>query len=327
MNGRGVRELVGRLLDGEARALARAISWIEDEDERGLEVLDAVYPKVGRSYRIGISGPPGAGKSTLVDGLTEHFLDAGSTVGIIAVDPTSPFTGGALLGDRIRMQTLGTREGVFIRSMATRGGLGGLSRFVPSVAAAMDAFGMDYVVLETVGVGQSELDIAEASDTTVIVLVPESGDSIQAMKAGLMEIGEVFVVNKADREGAEMTVEEIKSMLGLKSDADGWAPPVVLTTATTGAGIPELAEAIESHRGHLKSRGSFEERRRAHFVSQVRAIVVGALERDLLLRLGGESTLDALVGDVTRGLRSPYRIAGEVLKSIGQSGPADGRSA
>jgi LAO/AO transport system kinase len=317
MSTSGVPELVDRLLAGEPRALARAISWIEDEDERGLEVLDAVYPEVGGSYRIGISGPPGAGKSTLVDGLTEHYLNAGKTVGIIAVDPTSPFTGGALLGDRIRMQRLGTREGVFIRSMATRGGLGGLSRFVPSVAATMDAFGMDYVVLETVGVGQSELDIAQAADTTVIVLVPESGDSIQAMKAGLMEIGEVFVVNKADREGAEMTVEEIKSMLLLKADADGWTPPVVLTTATTGEGIPELAKAIESHRAHLTSRGSFEERRRAHFVSQVRAIVVSALERDLLVKLGGESTLNALVGDITKGLRSPYRIAKEVLKSIG----------
>jgi LAO/AO transport system kinase len=319
MSAGGVPELVDRLLAGEARALARAISWIEDEDERGFEVLDAIYPKVGRSYRIGISGPPGAGKSTLVDGLTEHYLNAGKTVGIVAVDPTSPFTGGALLGDRIRMQRLGTREGVFIRSMATRGGLGGLSRFVPSVAAAMDAFGMDYVVLETVGVGQSELDIAEAADTTVIVLVPESGDSIQAMKAGLMEIGEVFVVNKADREGAEMTVEEIKSMLLMKGESDGWGwvPPVVLTTATTGEGIPELAHAIEAHREHLKAHGAFEERRRAHFVSQVREIVVSALERDLLVRLGGEGTLDALVGDVTKGLRSPYRIAKEVLESIG----------
>jgi LAO/AO transport system kinase len=327
LSGRGVPELADRLLAGEPRALARAISWIEDEDERGLAVLDAVYPKVGRSYRIGISGPPGAGKSTLVDGLTAHYLNAGATVGIIAVDPTSPFTGGALLGDRIRMQRLGTREGVFIRSMATRGGLGGLSRFVPSVAAAMDAYGMDYVVLETVGVGQSELDIAEAADTTVIVLVPESGDSIQAMKAGLMEIGEIFVVNKADREGAEMTVEEIKSMLSLKSDSDGWAPPVVMTTATTGNGVPELAQAIDSHREHLTSRGAFEERRRAHFVSQVRAIVVDSLERDLLIKLGGESVLNALVGDVTKGLKSPHRIAEEVLRSIGNSGPAEGRGA
>jgi len=167
-----VPELIERLKSGDALALARAISWIENEDARGLELLDVIYSGIGRSYRIGISGPPGAGKSTLVDGLTEHLLDEGSTVGIIAVDPTNPFTGGALLGDRVRMQRLGIREGVFIRSMATRGGLGGLSRSAPSVAAVMDAAGFDYVIFETVGVGQSELDIAGTADTTVIVLVP-----------------------------------------------------------------------------------------------------------------------------------------------------------
>jgi LAO/AO transport system kinase len=312
----GVDELVRRLTSGDSVALARAISWIEDEDERGFALLDAVYPRVGGAYRIGISGPPGAGKSTLVDGLTDSYLEAGSSVGIIAVDPTSPFTGGALLGDRVRMQRLGVREGVFIRSMATRGGLGGLSRAAPSVAAAMDASGLDYVILETVGVGQSELDIAEAADTTVIVLVPESGDSIQAMKAGLMEIGEIFVINKADREGAEMMVEEIRSMLGLKHDAEGWTPPVVLTQATTGEGIPNLVEAIASHREFLVAGGLFEERRRASFKSQVRSIIVGALERKVLDRLGGDAGLDAKVGDVTRGHRSPYEVAREVLDNI-----------
>ena len=308
-----VGDLVERMLAGDTVSLARAISWIEDEDERGLEVLNAVYPRVGGAYRIGISGPPGAGKSTLVDGLTERLLDAGKTVGIIAVDPTSPFTGGALLGDRVRMQKLGVRDGVFIRSMATRGGLGGLSRAAPGVAAVMDAFGLDYVILETVGVGQSELDIAEAADTTVIVLVPESGDSIQAMKAGLMEIGEIFVVNKADRDGAGMTAEELKSMLTLKDRPDGWLPPVVLTMATTGEGIPELAEAIEEHRRFLDSADLLEERRRAHFKSQVRSIIVDSLEQELYERLGGEPGLDSMIGDVTRGHRSPYQVAREVI--------------
>jgi LAO/AO transport system kinase len=315
VNGTQVDRMLERFFAGEAAGLARAITWIENEDERGRQVLNAVYPRTGRAYRIGISGPPGAGKSTLVDTLTEHLLDRGKTVGIIAVDPTSPFTGGALLGDRIRMQRLGTREGVFIRSMATRGGLGGLSRTATSVAAAMDAFGLDFVLFETVGVGQSELDIADAADTTVIVLVPESGDSIQAMKAGLMEIGEIFVINKSDREGADMTVQEIMSMLTLKQSSSGWEPPVVKTVASRGEGIPELAGEIDRHGAFLSANGLLSERRRRHFVSQVREIVVAELERELYARLGA-AHLDEIVGDVSKERRSPYAIAREVLNRL-----------
>jgi len=314
-----VPELIERLKSGDALALARAISWIENEDARGLELLDVIYSGIGRSYRIGISGPPGAGKSTLVDGLTEHLLDEGSTVGIIAVDPTSPFTGGALLGDRVRMQRLGIREGVFIRSMATRGGLGGLSRSAPSVAAVMDAAGFDYVIFETVGVGQSELDIAGTADTTVIVLVPESGDSIQAMKAGLMEIGEIFVVNKADRDGGDMMVEEIKSMLLLRDPSLAWTPPVLRSVATTGEGVAEIAGTIEEHRAFLTEHELLQKRRRDHFRSQVRDIVVDSLERELYERLGGESGLDSMIGDVTRGHRSPYQVAREVMDSMDET--------
>jgi len=311
-----VPDLIERLKNGEVRALARAISWIENESAQGIELLDAIYPDTGNAYRIGISGPPGAGKSTLVDALTEQLLDAGSTVGIIAVDPTSPFTGGALLGDRVRMQRLGTREGAFIRSMATRGGLGGLSRSAPSVAAAMDASGLDYVIFETVGVGQSELDIAEAADTTVIVLVPESGDSIQAMKAGLMEIGEIFVVNKADRDGADMTEAEITSMLTLKEDPTGWHPPVLKTTASTGEGVDAVVATIEKHRRFLVDGGLIQQRRRDNFKSQVRTIVLDALERRLYERVGGDEGLDEMVGDVTRGHRSPHQVARDVLDGL-----------
>lgn len=319
MRSASVPELIERLKSGDALALARAISWIENEDARGLELLDVIYSGIGRSYRIGISGPPGAGKSTLVDGLTEHLLDEGSTVGIIAVDPTSPFTGGALLGDRVRMQRLGIREGVFIRSMATRGGLGGLSRSAPSVAAVMDAAGFDYVIFETVGVGQSELDIAGTADTTVIVLVPESGDSIQAMKAGLMEIGEIFVVNKADRDGGDMMVEEIKSMLLLRDPSLAWTPPVLRSVATTGEGVAEIAGTIEEHRAFLTEHELLQKRRREHFKSQVRDIVVDSLERELYERLGGESGLDSMIGDVTRGHRSPYQVAREVMDSMDET--------
>lgn len=316
MRSTSVPDLIERLKNGEVRALARAISWIENESAQGIELLDAIYPDTGNAYRIGISGPPGAGKSTLVDALTEQLLDAGSTVGIIAVDPTSPFTGGALLGDRVRMQRLGTREGAFIRSMATRGGLGGLSRSAPSVAAAMDASGLDYVIFETVGVGQSELDIAEAADTTVIVLVPESGDSIQAMKAGLMEIGEIFVVNKADRDGADMTEAEITSMLTLKEDPTGWHPPVLKTTASTGEGVDAVVATIEKHRRFLVDGGLIQQRRRDNFKSQVRTIVLDALERRLYERVGGDEGLDEMVGDVTRGHRSPHQVARDVLDGL-----------
>ncbi|MBN1154061.1 methylmalonyl Co-A mutase-associated GTPase MeaB [candidate division KSB1 bacterium] len=242
-----IDELMNRFSSGDRRALARLITMIENEASESGLVLDRLYDRVGGAVRIGVTGPPGAGKSTLVDQLTKLYRKGQSSVAIIAVDPTSPFTGGALLGDRIRMNDLATDQGVFIRSMATRGNLGGLSEHAIETADLMDAFGFDVVIFETVGVGQSELDIAEAADTTLVVLVPESGDSIQAMKAGLMEIADIFVINKSDRLGADRMLMELQSILELRNGSELWQPVIVNTIANAGEGIIELAGEIENH--------------------------------------------------------------------------------
>ncbi|MDZ7318019.1 MAG: methylmalonyl Co-A mutase-associated GTPase MeaB, partial [candidate division KSB1 bacterium] len=242
-----MENLIQRYLSGDRRALARLISYIENETDNASQLLDKIYYRTGHAYRIGITGPPGAGKSTIVDQLARLYRQRQKTVGIIAVDPTSPFSGGALLGDRIRMGDLATDPGVFIRSMATRGSLGGLAQRTLEAADLLDGFGFEIIIFETVGVGQSELDIVEAADTTVVVLVPESGDSIQAMKAGLMEIADIFVVNKADREGAERVVLEIQYVLEFNKEARKWLPPVLQTMAHTGQGIGNLLEQIDRH--------------------------------------------------------------------------------
>jgi len=243
------------LLRGDRRSVARAISLIENGSSGADEILSAIYTHTGRAYRIGITGPPGAGKSTLTNKLAQWYRKQNVRVGIIAVDPTSPFNGGALLGDRVRMTDVELDGGVFIRSMASRGSLGGLSKKTREAADILDASGMEIILLETVGVGQSELDIAGAADTTVVVLVPESGDGIQAMKAGLMEIADFFVLNKADRPGADQAVMSIKMILGFRPhDAVSWMPDVLKTVASEGKGIQEIADLIAKHRAHLKKR-------------------------------------------------------------------------
>jgi LAO/AO transport system kinase len=261
-----------RVLAGDARAVARAISLIEDEAPAGAELIRRIFAHTGRAYLIGVTGPPGAGKSTLVDRMTAGLRKEGRTVGIVAVDPTSPYTGGAILGDRVRMQAHARDEGVFIRSMATRGHLGGLARATGEVAFVFDAAGRDVVIIETVGVGQDEVDIVRTADLSIVTIVPGSGDEVQALKAGIMEIADIFVVNKADREGADRTVNSIEAMLSLHTFAEGeWRPPIVKTEATTGRGVPELLETIEKFRQHTaETQGS---RRRARAEWRLRELL------------------------------------------------------
>src|SRR5688572_17204141 len=329
---------------GKTAALARAVSMVENQRDGFEQLLSALHSRVGRARRIGVTGPPGAGKSTLTTQLISTYRAAGMRVGVIAVDPTSPFTGGALLGDRVRMESVALDPGVYIRSLATRGSLGGISSATRSVADVLDAFGFDRILMETVGVGQSELEIARAADTTVVVLVPESGDSIQALKAGLMEIADIFVVNKADRPGAERVRNDIELMLGMRHghamDAAGhhgvdlkavanpgkaarqaareeqserWTPPVVLTTAHKGEGIADLAGFLDRHHHYLEEGGELRERRRRRLREQVMDVADYRLRRRLWSDEQVMAFVDSVIPRIERGEVSPYGIADELL--------------
>ena len=270
---------LAKLLAGDRITIARSISSVENEAVNSQELLRMIFPRTGRSYRIGITGPPGAGKSTITNWLARLYRTRGLRVGIIAVDPTSPFTGGALLGDRVRMTDVEMDEGVFIRSMASRGSLGGLSKKATEAADVLDASGVDVVILETVGVGQSELDIAGAADTTMVVLVPESGDSIQAMKAGLMEIADFFVMNKADRAGADQAVMSINMILAMRKETE-WTPAVLKSIASENKGTEEIAAKIDEHRKFLEQGERLAAKRHSRMERRIRDLVADRLRVD-----------------------------------------------
>jgi LAO/AO transport system kinase len=311
-----VREVIRAVLDGDRVAIARAISLVENEDERSIPLLDACYAKTGRARRIGITGPPGAGKSTLVARLAQEYRKAGKTVAIVAVDPTSPFSGGALLGDRVRMADLAGDSGVFIRSMATRGSMGGLATHTSQVCDVLDAAGFSRLLIETVGVGQSELEVAQTADSTAVVLVPESGDAVQAMKAGLMEIGDLFVINKADRDGAERAAFAVKSALELRSRDSGWESPVLLTTASQGTGVAEVIATFDDHFEFLERQGGLGQRRRRRLEQRLEDLLRAQLWVEFRERVPA-STWSACIADLAERRITPHQAAERLIGEAG----------
>jgi LAO/AO transport system kinase len=306
--------LVDRVAAGETNAVARAISKVEDGAADVAELMKQLFPRTGRALIVGITGAPGAGKSTLVDKLAAFYRRQGDRVGIIAVDPTSPFTGGAILGDRIRMQTLSLDKGVFIRSMATRGNLGGLARATVEAVAILDAAGFEKIIVETVGVGQDEIEIAKAADVCVVVLVPGMGDDVQTMKAGIMEIGDVLVINKADREGVLRTEKELEALLTFATRADEWQPPIVKTVAIESKGIEDLATAIDRCREFGKGSSS-NERRQAIARWRILELLRERLVSEALKADSASERLDSLAAEVATKQRDPYSAVEELMKA------------
>ena len=333
--------LVAALLDGKVAALARAVSIVENGREGFEELLATLHPRLGRARRIGLTGPPGAGKSTMTEQLVTAYRAQDHRVAVVAVDPTSPFTGGALLGDRIRMESVALDPGVYIRSMATRGSLGGLAVATREVCDVLDAAGFDRILVETVGVGQSELDVTRMADSTALILVPESGDGIQTLKSGVIEAADLFIVNKADRPGADKLRRELEMSLDLRTgkmarvpahhgalrsgpaarpaapaDPTVWRPPVLVTTASRGEGIGTVTEALEQHWRWLGQTGALEQRRRMRLAQRTREVVERAMRRWLWQDSHADEMIAARLDDVTAGKTSPYELAGEIVTAL-----------
>ncbi|WP_030320257.1 methylmalonyl Co-A mutase-associated GTPase MeaB [Streptomyces sp. NRRL B-3229] len=314
-----VSSLVALAREGRPRAVARLISLVEGASPQLREVMQTLAPLTGNAYVVGLTGSPGVGKSTSTSALVTAYRKQDRRVGVLAVDPSSPFSGGALLGDRVRMSEHASDPGVYIRSMATRGHLGGLAWSAPQAIRVLDAAGCDVILVETVGVGQSEVEIASQADTSVVLLAPGMGDGIQAAKAGILEIGDVYVVNKADRDGADATARELNHMLGLgESRRPGdWRPPIVKTVASRGEGVDEVVEALEKHRAWMEEHGVLAERRRARAAHEVEAIALTAL-RERIGDLRGDRRLDALAERIVAGRLDPYRAADELVNGLTQ---------
>jgi GTPase len=311
--GRTAAELAERLLAGDRRALARAISLVENDDPEGWALVREVYPRTGRAQVVGFTGPPGVGKSTLIGRLLEHARAKEREVAVLSIDPSSPFTQGALLGDRIRLADHFLDPGVFIRSMASRGSLGGLSEAALQAALLMDASGKDYVYLETVGVGQAEVDIIDHADTVVLVLMPGSGDSIQALKAGVMEIPDVIVINKSDHPLTDTMLREVRGVLSL-GPQEGWRVPIVKAEASRGEGIEELAERIQEHQEHIREQGTLDERRRRNLMNEVLALATARLRRRLEAQVHDDASVQELLDEVVARRLDPASAAAKLLE-------------
>ncbi len=302
---------------GDVRAIARAITAIEDHDPQSEDLLREIFPYTGNAFVVGVTGAPGTGKSTLVDRLSAHYREGGHPVGIIAVDPTSPFTGGAILGDRIRMQGHASDAGIFIRSMATRGSLGGLARATGDVALLLDAAGKQFVLVETVGVGQDEVDIVRLADCTLVLLVPGLGDDVQSMKAGLMEIADIFVINKSDREGADRLEAELEAMLHLAPERDGWKPRIVRTVATENKGVDQVAAAIAQYRAYFDQSADRQTKKIEHWKRRLLALAGELFLERAVAGSEGQAALDALAREVAGRKKDPYAAVRELLSGAG----------